>query len=196
MRRPFGENASPPALEGKSSDFTSPLALRMKACLPADHATAPSGPSATRSIQRRLASVASVSDFPCASVAMTLPSSPPVTMRVPSDTAERIPPAWTCTRCSVPSAATNSSASSPSTKATEPLRKGAVTPGPPATTGFMRSATDGRLFCVSDTGSVRRDRALETLADFLLGQVPSDEHHAALALLVLAPFALVVALEH
>ena len=46
-----------------SKDFSSPLPLRTKAVLPADHATAPSGCSATLSIQRRLASVASSVDL-------------------------------------------------------------------------------------------------------------------------------------
>src|SRR3954466_11428627 len=107
-----------------------------------------------------------------------------------------MPPAWTCRRCSLPSAATNSSASSPSANTARSFRKCTATTGAPAAIGFTRSAMDGMLFCVSDTGSVRRDRALETLADLFLRQVAPDEHHAALALLVRAPFALVIAVEH
>src|SRR3954467_2689905 len=196
MRRPFGENASPPAFDGRSTDFTSPLALRTKACLPADHATAPSGPSATRAIQRARGAIASVSASPAASVPTTLPSSPLVTMRLPSETAARMPPACTCTRCTLRSAATNSSVSSPSANTARSFRKFTATTGAPAASGFTRSVIDGMLFCVSDTGSVRRDRALEALADLLLGQVAPDEHDPALALLVRAPFALMIAVEH
>src|SRR3954468_14319189 len=196
MRKPFGENASPPALDGTSSDLISPFALRMKACLPADQATA-SGPSATRSIQRCLASVASVSLSPLAFVATTLPSSPPVTMRVPSLARVRIPPACTATRCSVPSGETNSSVSSPRANTARSPMKCTATTGAPAETGFTRSVTEGIGPRVSVTGAnASGHAALEALADFLFGQIAADEHETALALLVRAPFALVVAVEH
>ena len=63
--------------------------------MPADQATAPEGPTATWSIQRRLASVATVSLSPLASVDTTLPSSPPVTTRPPSLADDRTAPPWT-----------------------------------------------------------------------------------------------------
>src|SRR5699024_12514680 len=59
-RSPFGANASPPTVDGTSNVFSSPLGLRTKAVLPADHATVPSLCRATLSIQRRLASIATV----------------------------------------------------------------------------------------------------------------------------------------
>ena len=119
----MGAKASPPTVETTSSDFSAPLPVRANACLPADQATAFDGPTATWSIQRRLASVATVSLLPLASVATTLPSSPPVTTRPPSLADDRITPPWTATRCGSPSRAANSSASSPSTKTAVSLMK-------------------------------------------------------------------------
>src|SRR5437868_15279317 len=85
-------NASPPTVDGASKLFSSPLPLRTNAVLPADHATAPSGCSATLSIQRRFASVANTDVSPFAFSATTLPSSPPVTIRLPSDAVQRTAP--------------------------------------------------------------------------------------------------------
>ncbi len=45
-------------------------------------------------------------------------------------------------------------------------------------------------------GSASSHATLETLADFLFGQIAPDEHDAALALLAVLPFALVIAVEH
>src|SRR3569623_1756063 len=68
--------ASPATVEGASKLRFSPLPVMTCATLPADQATARSGPSATWSIQRFFSSVASAIVWPCASVAMSLPSSP------------------------------------------------------------------------------------------------------------------------
>src|ERR1700760_2339661 len=68
-----------------------------------------------------------------------------------------------------------------------------------------RRTSRNRLCAVSDGrnavlrvghGSIRRDGALEALADLLLGEIAPDEDQAALARLALAPFALVIAVEH
>ena len=142
-RTPFGANANPPTVEGSSSTRSAPLPLRAKACLPADQATAPFGPTATWSIQRRFWSVARTALSPSGSVATTLPSSPPVMMRSPSEAAARIAPPWIGTRRSAPSLPTKSSASSPSTKTAASPRKCAATTGAPAVTGRVRSTTEG-----------------------------------------------------
>src|SRR5690349_19402222 len=193
-RKPLGANASPPALDGRSI-VRAALSLAFvgstKACLPTAHAT-PSSVTATRSIQRRLASVAIVSGSPLASVATTLPSSPPVTMRLPSLAAPRIPPPCTATRRSAPSRQ-NSSDSSPSTNTASSPRKCTAMTAPPAATGWMRSAMDG---VAVGTSLIRLCHALgETLADHLLGHVAADEHGAAHPLLAILPRPLMVAVE-
>ena len=165
-----------------------------------DQATAPSGPSATRSIQRCLASVASVSLSPFASVATTLPSSPPVRMRVPSLAAARMPPPCTATRCSAPSGATNSSASSPSTNdgaSAEEMH------------GDDRRARRDRLACdrrrrgllavrvESRHQATSRPRMLsKPLRIFSSGRLRPMNTTRLVALLAVLPFALVVAVEH
>src|SRR5215813_3736042 len=148
-RRPFGAKASPPTVDGTSSVRCEPLPVRTKASLPADHASAPAGPSATWSIQRCLASVATVVLCPSASVATTLPSSPPVTMRSASAAVARMAPPWTGTLRGSPARGANTSAPSPSTKIAVCPRKCAATTGTPALTGRVRSTTEGILARVS-----------------------------------------------
>src|SRR5215472_14667686 len=165
-RRPFGANASPPTVDGTSSVRSAPLAVRTQASLPADHASAPAGPAATWSIQRCLASAATVVLCPSASVATTLPSSPPVTMRSPSAAEARMAPPWTGTLRGSPVRGANTSAPSPSTKTAVCPRKCAATTGAPALTGRVRSTTEGVLarvslmFSVSSPGLVRRSSTL------------------------------------
>ena len=116
---------------------------------------------------------------PSHSVATTLPSSPPVTMRVAVRRGRQnaagmhrdalLAAVWRHEQQRLLAEHERGAT----------LRKCTATTGAPAATGFMRSAMDGMLFGVSDTGSVRRDGALETLADLLLGQIAPDEHHAA-----------------
>src|SRR5262249_5119794 len=180
---------SPPALDGRSIDraaLSLLLAGSTKACLPHAHAT-PSAVTATRSIQRRLASVAIVSGSPLASTATTLPSSPPVTMRLPSLAAPRMPPACTTTRRSAPSRQ-KSSDSSPSTNTASSPTKYTATTAPPAATGWMRSAMDG---VAVGTSLIRLGHALrKSLADHLLGHVAADEDGAADPFLAVLPGAL------
>src|SRR5262249_55884802 len=124
--------------------------------------------------------------------ATTLPSSPPVTMRLPSLATPRMPPACSGTRRSSPSRQ-KSSDSSLSTKAASSPRKCTATTAPPAAIGRMRSATDGLPM---RTSLIRLRHALgESLADHLLGHVAADEHGAARALLAVLPRLLVVAVE-
>src|SRR5215468_10481724 len=144
-RRPFGAKASPPTVDGTSSVRCKPLAVRTHASRPADHASAPAGPTATWSIQRCLASAARMALSPSASVATTLPSSPPVTMRAASAAEVRTAPSCTETLRGSPPRGTNTSAPSPSTKAAVSLRKCAATTGAPILTGRVRSTTDGVL---------------------------------------------------
>jgi hypothetical protein len=144
-RRPFGAKASPPTVEGTSSVRSEPLAVRTQASLPADHASAPAGPTATWSIQRCLASAARMVLCPSASVAATLPSSPPVTIRFASAAEARMAPSCTETLRASPARGTKTSAPSPSTKAAVSLRKCAATTGAPVLTGRVRSTTDGVL---------------------------------------------------
>ena len=135
-------------MEG-ASNSRSDLACT-KAVLPADQATASSGPIATWSIQRCFGSVASVRVSPLASVATTLPSSPPLTMRSPSAAAVRIAPSWTAIRFGSPFGSTSNSASSPSTNTAVWPRKRAATTAAPAVTGWVRSATEAVSARVSD----------------------------------------------
>src|SRR6266404_4328232 len=144
-RRPFGAKASPPTVDGTSSVRCEPLAVRTQASLPADHASAPAGPTATWSIQRCLASAARMVLSPSASVATTLPSSPPVTIRFASAAEARMAPSCTETLRASPARGTKTSAPSPSTKAAVSLRKCAATTGAPVLTGRVRSTTDGVL---------------------------------------------------
>src|SRR6185312_1360861 len=190
-RRPFGAKASPATVEGASSVRKSPLFVCRKAVLPADQATLPSGPSATWSIQRLLASEAYSDTAPPAVVTTTLPSSPPVTMRSPSLALDRMAPPWTRTRFSSCSGA-NSSASSPSTNTGVAPRTCAATMAPSAGTARTRSAREG----MGAPGSLTLRRASrKALADSFLRQIPADEDDAAFALLVGAPRALVIAVE-
>src|SRR5580704_3540185 len=147
---------------------------------------------ATWSIQRRFGSVASVSLSPAGLVAMILPSSPPVTMQVPSLVEPRIAPPCTATRCSAPSRQ-NSSVSSPSTKTGSSPRKCTATTVPPAATGRTRSAIEAVSVRVS---LIRSGHALrKALADHLLRHVAADEDGAAHARLAVLPRPLMVAVE-
>src|SRR5712691_52045 len=211
-RMPFGAKARAPTVEGTSSARASPRPMRANAVLPADQATAPSGPRATWSIHRRFASSATTLAAPAASAATTLPSSPPVTTRAPSPAMARMPPSCTATRRAVPSAATSSSASSPSASAATSPMKWTPTTGAPAAIGRVRSTTDGGSRAslipiwshfLRKTGThfsgkcsePLRRAGFKTFADAILGQVAADEHDPALALLAGLPRALVVAVE-
>src|SRR5262249_15166176 len=216
-RSPFGAKASPPTVDGTSSLRSAPLAVRTQASLPADHASAPAGPAATWSIQRCLASAARVLLCPSASVATTLPSSPPVTMRSASAAEARTAPACTGTLRGSPPRGTNTSAPSPSTKAAGSLRKCAATTGAPVLTGGVRSTTDGVLARLSVMRLLRSHReereckvrglrklkavpsrraAGKAFPDLVHGQLAADEDDAAFAFLARLPRALVVAIEN
>src|SRR5262245_13366497 len=103
---------------------------------------------------------------PSASVATTLPSSPPVTMRSASAAAARMAPPWTGTLRGSPARGANTSVPSPSTKTAVCPRKCAATTGAPALTGRVRSTTEGVLarvalmFSVSSPGSAGRSSTL------------------------------------
>src|SRR5215472_2218618 len=216
-RSPFGAKASPPTVDGTSSLRFEPLAVRTQASLPADHASAPAGPTATWSIQRCLASAARMVLCPSASVATTLPSSPPVTMRAASAAEVRTAPSCTGTLRGSPALGTNTSAPSPSTKAAVSLRKCAATTGVPVLTGRVRSTTDGvlaRLSVMRLLRSHREERACKVrglrklkavpsrraagkaFPDLVHGQLAADEDDAAFAFLARLPRALVVAIEN
>src|SRR4249919_3114817 len=62
----------------------------------------------------------------------------------------------------------------------------------PASTGRTRSAREGIGTCVSLTLG---DAAFEALTDFIFGQIAADEHNAAVARFVFAPWPLMVAIE-
>src|SRR5215472_21749 len=214
---PFGAKASPPTVDGTSSLRSAPLAVRTQASLPADHASAPPGPAATWSIQRCLASPARMVLSPSASVATTLPSSPPVTMRAASAAEVRTAPSCTETLRGSPPRGTNTSAPSPSTKAAVSLRKCAATTGAPVLTGRVRSTTDGVLARLSVMRLLRPHReerackvrglrklkavpsrraAGKAFPDLVHGQLAADEDDAAFAFLARLPRALVVAVEN
>src|SRR6516225_5875920 len=216
-RMPFGAKASPPTVDGTSSARSAPMAVRTQASLPADHASAPAGPAATWSIQRCLASAARVVVCPSASVATTLPSSPPVTMRSASAAEARTAPSCTGTLRGSPARGTKTSAPSPSTKAAVSLRKCAATTGAPVLTGRVRSTTDGvlaRLSVMRLLRSHREERACKVrglrklkavpsrraagkaFPDLVHGQLAADEDHAAFAFLARPPRTLVVAIEN
>ncbi len=82
---------------------------------------------------------------PSASVATTLPSSPPVKIRFASAAVARMAPSCTETLRASPARGTKTIAPSPSTKAAVSLRKCAATTGAPVLTGRVRSTTDGVL---------------------------------------------------
>src|SRR6185369_14075730 len=128
---------------------------------------------------------------PLASVATTLPSSPPVTMRDPSAALARMPPPCAATRRS-PSAAANNSVSSPRTNTGVAPRKCTPTTGAPASMRRTRSAREGSRSDGMDTLS---DAAFEALPDLLLRQLAADEDDAAFALLAILPRALMIAVE-
>src|SRR5215813_9080201 len=216
-RMHFGANASPPTVDGTSSLRSAPLEVRTQASLPADHASAPAGPAATWSIQRCLASAARVVLCPSASVATTLPSSPPVTMRSASAAEARMAPSCTETLRASPARGTKRSAPSPSTKAAVSLRKCAATTGAPVLTGRVRSTTDGVLAGLSVMRLLRPHReerackvrglrklkaapsrraTRKAFPDLVLGQLAADEDDAAFTLLARLPWALVVAVEN
>src|SRR3954464_9952592 len=169
-RTPFGANANPPTVDGTSSMRSGPLPLRANACLPADHATAPFGPTATWSIQRRLPSVATTVPSPSAAVDTTLPSSPPVTMRPASAVEHRMAPPCTAAVRTSPVFGTTISASSPSTNTAVWPRKCAATTGASALSGRVRSTTEGISLLVSVTAQS---------ALFLGMQVYGDRAHTA-----------------
>src|SRR3569832_67366 len=192
-RNTFGAKARPATVEGASKLRFSPLPVMTCATLPADQATARSGPSATWSIQRFFSSVASAIVWPCASVAMSLPSSPPVTMRSPSDALTRMPPPCTATLRS-PSA--NSSVSSPSTNTGTCPRK--CTPTTCASVAMVRTRSASEGMAVS--GMLMRGRALrhaagEAFADLLFRHFAADEDDAGEPLLALFPRTLMIAVE-
>src|SRR5262249_29803866 len=157
---------------------------------------------------------------PDASVATTLPSSPPVTIRSSSAAADRTAPAWTATRRSSPLRASSTRASSPRTNAAVSPRKRTSTTGASTVTGRVRSTTEGMSPRVSlmrkpheaaelarrtsnaaehiesaEPSCSARRAALEAFPDLALRQIAADEHHAAHALLARLPFALMVAVE-
>src|SRR5262245_61916056 len=154
---------------------------------------------------------------PSASVATTLPSSPPVTMRSASAAEARTAPPWTGTLRGSPARGANTSAPSPSTKAAVCPRKCAATTGAPVLTGRVRSTTDGVLARLSVMRLLRPHReerackvrglrklkaapsrraAGEAFPDLVLGQLAADEDDAAFTLLARLPWALVVAVEN
>src|SRR5262245_7421780 len=215
---PFGANAKPPTVERTSSACSAPLAVCAKACLPADQASAPLGPAATWSIQRRLASVAITLHSPSTPVATTLPSSPPVTTRSASALEQRIAPPWAATVRDSPVRGTRTSASSPSTRTATSPRKCAPTTPAPALTGRVRSTTEGISLRASVTASqpalsrtrralrrsssspqertrLSRHAARKSFPDLLLRQLAADEDDAAFAFLAVLPGALVIAVE-
>src|ERR1700712_4040307 len=116
-------------------------------------------------------------------------------MRRPSQADARMPPAGTGTRCPAPSSAANSSVSSPSTKAAVRPMKWMPMTGAPAATARVCSTIDGTPLSVLAISPASRRARLEALPDLVLRQITADEHDAALALLVVAPFALVVAVQ-
>ena len=129
------------------------------------------------------------STSPLASSATTLPSSPPVTMRAPSEAAHRMPPPCTATCEISPSPATSSTFSSAPTKAARSPRKYTDDDrhadrdrAHPSVTETMEARL-ARIEIVSSRG----DTALEAVADHLFRQFAADEDEAALALLVLLP---------
>src|SRR6516164_4211156 len=216
-RSPFGAKASPPTVDGTASVRSAPLAVCTQASLPADQASAPAGPTATWSIQRCLASAARMVLSPSASVATTLPSSPPVTMRSASAAEARTAPSCTETRRASPTRGANTSAPSPSTKAAVSLRKCAPTTGAPVLTGRVRSTADGVLARLSvmillrphrEEGArkvrgLRKPKAApsrraagKAFPDLVHGQLAADEDDAAFAFLARLPRALVVAIEN
>src|SRR5262249_16436454 len=101
-------------------------------------------------------------------------------------------------------------ASSPKTNAALSPRKCAATTAPPARTGRVRSTTEGVLARVSvmprppstdwraaldPAARPSRQAAFEAVPDLLLRQLAADEDDAAFALLVVLPWALVIAVE-
>src|SRR5262245_55169338 len=217
-RRPLGANAKPPTVERTSRTCSAPLAVRANASLPADQASAPFGPAATWSIQRRLPSVAITLRSPSASVATTLPSSPPVTMRSASALEQRTAPPCAATVRGSPARGTSMSACSPSTRTAVSPRKCAPTMPAPALTGRVRSTTEGMSLRASVTASqtapsrtlralrrssssprehtrLSRHAARKSFPDPLLRQLAADEDDAAFAFLTVVPGALVVAVE-
>src|SRR6516225_213103 len=154
---------------------------------------------------------------PSASVATTLPSSPPVTMRFASAAEARMAPSCTETLRTSPARGTKTSAPSPSTKAAVSLRKCAATTGAPVLTGRVRSTTDGvlaRLSVMRLLRPHRKERACKVrglrklkavpsrraagkaFPDLVHGQLAADEDDAAFAFLARLPRALVVAVEN
>ena len=123
---------------------TSPLALRTKACLPAAQATAPSGPSATRSIQRcfgvggeRLALAVRVGRHDLAVVAAGQDAR--AVARRPPGCRRHDRHALLARRPARRTAASPRRAR----RRRVPPRKWTPTTGAPAATGLMRSATEG-----------------------------------------------------
>src|SRR5579864_8766260 len=141
-----------------------------------------------------------------ASVVTTLPSSPPLTMRSPSAAVASIAPSWIALLRISPSGSANNSACSLSAKTGVRPRKCTATTAPPAATNRVRSATETMSLRVSvigcndsnrgaPKGEASGDTALEPVGDLFSRQVAADEDDAALAFLVLAPRALVIAIE-
>src|SRR5215470_4819984 len=185
-RRPFGAKASPPTVDGISSVRSEPLAVRTQASRPADHASAPAGPTATWSIQRCLASAARMVLCPSASVATTLPSSPPVTMRLASAAEVSL------RKCA------------PTTGA--PVLTGRVrstTDGVLARLSVMILLRPHREEGARKVRGLRKPKAApsrraagKAFPDLVHGQLAADEDDAAFAFLARLPRALVVAIEN
>src|SRR5437764_3415289 len=194
-RKPLGKKARPPTVDGASNVRRS-LACT-QAILPADQATTPSGPSATWSIQRCFGSLANTVLAPSTSVATILPSSPPVTTRLPSAAALRMAPPWIGRRRGSPSAGASTIASSPRTKAAVRPRKCTATMPLPIVIGRVRSTTETvSLPLAAMVLTLFGDAALEAVGDHLAGQVAADENDAAVALLAGLPRPLMIAIEN
>ena len=84
-----------------------------------------------------------------ASVATSLPSSPPVTMRSPSDALARMPPAWMATRSSRRRAAQTAAPPRPARRPACRRRNARRRSAPPAAIGRTRSASEGMGVVVS-----------------------------------------------
>ena len=165
----------------------SPLRFATCTSLPADHAIAPSGPSATWSIHLLLGIGEDRTRVaPVASISTTLPSSPPVTMRVPSPADDRMPPS--CRRDALlrhpPSERASSRSRLLAENERERGRRGnaiAIDRRPPVATGARtpfgnRKPSMRTGFAHDRHGS--GDAGLEAGSDFLFRQMPADEHHA------------------
>src|SRR3569623_1092431 len=135
--------------------------------------------------------------------ATTLPSSPPVTMRLPSEVEHRMPPPCTPSCVHSPSPSTRITVSSPLTKAaTSPMKCTAVAGAFSSTlrtllvtetTEASEGSKESKLDIMQPSSC---DRLGKTFADPLLRQIAADEDDAAFALLIRLPLPLMVTLKH